>query len=138
MRNRGQLDENSGIVFIEAEQIYQHPDNPRKDLGDLSELSESIKKKGIMQNLTVIPGHWDDKKEWHEDGYTLIIGHRRFAAGKLAEVAEFPCRIVTDMDKKDQVGTMLEDIKRDMWIVRRTICVLRKVCKNKYMRSSKK
>lgn len=109
MRNRGQLDENSGIVFIEAEQIYQHPDNPRKDLGDLSELSESIKKKGIMQNLTVIPGHWDDKKEWHEDGYTLIIGHRRFAAGKLAEVAEFPCRIVTDMDKKDQVGTMLEE-----------------------------
>nr|DAO43582.1 MAG TPA: chromosome partitioning protein [Caudoviricetes sp.] len=101
--------ENSGIVFIKAEQIYQHPDNPRKDLGDLSELSESIKKKGIMQNLTVIPGHWDDKKEWHEDGYTLIIGHRRFAAGKLAEVAEFPCRIVTDMDKKDQVGTMLEE-----------------------------
>lgn len=101
--------ENSGIVFIKAEQIYQHPDNPRKDLGDLSELSESIKKKGIMQNLTVIPGHWDDKKEWHEDGYTLIIGHRRFAAGKLAEVTEFPCRIVTDMDKKDQVGTMLEE-----------------------------
>lgn len=101
--------ENSGIVFIKAEQIYQHPDNPRKDLGDLSELSESIKKKGIMQNLTVIPGHWDDKKEWYEDGYTLIIGHRRFAAGKLAEVTEFPCRIVTDMDKKDQVGTMLEE-----------------------------
>lgn len=101
--------ENSGIVFIAAEQIYQHPDNPRKDLGDLSELSESIKKKGIMQNLTVIPGHWDDKKEWHEDGYTLIIGHRRFAAGKLAEVAEFPCRIVTDMNKKDQVSTMLEE-----------------------------
>lgn len=48
--------ENSGIVFIPAEVIYQHPDNPRKDLGDLSELSDSIKKKGIMQNVTVIPG----------------------------------------------------------------------------------
>jgi ParB family chromosome partitioning protein len=101
--------ENKGIVFIPAEQIYQHPDNPRKDLGDLQELSDSIRKKGIMQNLTVIPGHWDEKREWFEDGYTLIIGHRRFAAGKMAEVAEFPCRIVTDMDQKDQVGTMLEE-----------------------------
>ena len=40
-----------GIVNIAIEKIYQHPDNPRKDLGDLSELSESIKKKGVMQNL---------------------------------------------------------------------------------------
>lgn len=101
--------ENSGIVFIAAEQIYQHPDNPRKDLGDLSELSESIKKKGIMQNLTVILGHWDENRAWFEDGYTLIIGHRRFAAGKMADVAEFPCRIVTDMSQKDQVSTMLEE-----------------------------
>lgn len=101
--------ESSGIVYISAEQIYQHPDNPRKDLGDLSELSESIRKKGIMQNLTVIPGHWNEKREWFEDGYTLIIGHRRFDAGKMAEVTEFPCRIVTDMNQKDQVGTMLEE-----------------------------
>ena len=56
------------IVKIAVENIYQHPDNPRKDLGDLSELSESIKKKGVMQNLTVIPGHWDEKMEWHEEG----------------------------------------------------------------------
>ena len=82
------------IVKIAVENIYQHPDNPRKDLGDLSELSESIKKKGVMQNLTVIPGHWDEKMEWHEEGYTLIIGHRRCAAAKLAGVKELPCRIV--------------------------------------------
>lgn len=99
----------SGIKYIIAEQIYQHPDNPRKDLGDLDELSESIKKKGIMQNLTVIPGHWNENREWFEDGYTLIIGHRRFAAGKMAAVTEFPCRIISDMSQKDQVGTMLEE-----------------------------
>ena len=97
------------IVKIAVENIYQHPDNPRKDLGDLSELSESIKKKGVMQNLTVIPGHWDEKMEWHEEGYTLIIGHRRCAAAKLAGVEELPCRIVENMSKKDQVSTMLEE-----------------------------
>lgn len=97
------------IVSISTQEIYQHPDNPRKDLGDLSELSDSISKKGIMQNLTVIPGHWDEKRTWHEDGYTLIIGHRRFAAAKQAGVQELPCRVVEDMDKKDQVSTMLEE-----------------------------
>lgn len=101
--------ESKEITSIMIENIYQHPDNPRKDLGDLSELSESIKKKGVMQNLTVIPGHWNEKKEWLEDGYTLIIGHRRCAAAKLAGLKELPCRIVDDMNQKDQVGTMLEE-----------------------------
>lgn len=100
---------NGGIIIIPAEQIYLHPDNPRKDLGDLSELSDSIKKKGIMQNLTVIPGHWNERREWFEKGYTLIIGHRRFVAGKIAGVTEFPCRIIIDMSQKDQIGTMLEE-----------------------------
>ena len=120
------------IVSISAREIYQHPDNPRKDLGDLSELSESIKKNGIMQNLTVIPGHWLTEEEWKEasrkykeepgeelrtlinkrwtsEGYTLIIGHRRFAASKLAGITELPCRIVEGMEKKDQVSTMLAE-----------------------------
>lgn len=120
------------IVGISVQEIYQHPDNPRKDLGDLSELAESIKKNGIMQNLTVIPGHWLTEEEWKEagrkyqkepseelrallnkkwtpEGYTLIIGHRRFASAKLAGLTELPCRVVEGMDKKDQVSTMLAE-----------------------------
>lgn len=96
------------LVAIEVSKIYQHPDNPRKDLGDLSELTESIKKKGVMQNLTVIPGHFEDG-EWKDDCYTLIIGHRRCAAAKAAGLETVPCRIVEEMDKKDQVSTMLEE-----------------------------
>ena len=120
------------IVPIETNQIYPHPDNPRKDLGDLTELVESIKKNGIMQNLTVIPGHWltdneikmlvkiyqespDEEtrvllnKKWIDEGYTLIIGHRRCAAAKLAGVKTLPCRIIEGMTKKEQVSTMLEE-----------------------------
>ena len=44
--------ENGNIVNIKAERIMAHPNNPRKNLGDLSELVESIKIHGIMQNLT--------------------------------------------------------------------------------------
>lgn len=75
-----------GIVTIGLEHIHPHPDNPRKDLGDLTELAESIKKNGIMQNLTVIP------KEGEPGEYITIIGHRRSAAAKLAGVTEAPCR----------------------------------------------
>lgn len=50
-------------TMIPVERIHAHPDNPRKDLGDLSELSESIKASGILQNLTVVPGHRGTEEE---------------------------------------------------------------------------
>jgi ParB family chromosome partitioning protein len=43
------------ITNIKIGFIMPHPDNPRKDLGDLIELAESIKSNGILQNLTVVP-----------------------------------------------------------------------------------
>ncbi|CAK7080342.1 ParB/RepB/Spo0J family partition protein [Tissierella sp.] len=106
------------IKFIEIDKIYSHPDNPRKDLGDLTELAESIEISGILQNLTVIP--WfsvGNRKEIctdesMEDKYTVVIGHRRLAAAKLAGLEEVPCAIV-DMDHKTQVATMLlENMQR--------------------------
>lgn len=96
------------LVSISVNDIYSHPDNPRKDVGDVTELAESIKKKGVMQNLTVIPGHYVDG-ELVSGGYTLIIGHRRCAAAKLAGVEWLPCRIVKDMSYKEQFATMLEE-----------------------------
>ena len=33
----------NNITMIKVEQLYHHPENPRKDLGDISELTESIK-----------------------------------------------------------------------------------------------
>lgn len=96
-------------VLLSVDVLHQHPQNPRKDLGELVELTESIKKNGIMQNLTVIPGHWDEKGNFNNYGYTLLIGHRRFAAAKAAGLKEVPCRIVEDMDEKEQLSTMLEE-----------------------------
>lgn len=32
----------TNIKYIPIDRLKHHPDNPRKDLGDLSELSESI------------------------------------------------------------------------------------------------
>ena len=52
------------ITYIPIRQLYPHPDNPRKELGDLTELAASIKENGVYQNLTVIPGHYLGKQEY--------------------------------------------------------------------------
>ena len=92
------------IKQISIEFIDPHPENPRKNLGNLTELAESIKANGIMQNLTVVP---------KDDGrYMAVIGHRRLAAAKLAGLETVPCAVV-DMDRKTQLSTMLlENMQR--------------------------
>ncbi len=91
------------IRNIPIDQLHPHPQNPRKDLGDLSELAASIKASGIYQNLTVVPGTY---------GYTVVIGHRRLAAAKLAGLTELPC-IVRSMTEQEQIATMmLENMQR--------------------------
>ena len=99
---------------IEINKIYPHPNNPRTDLGDLSELAESIKTNGVRQNLTLVPKEPDkyqkqitSKKKYTGD-YTAIIGHRRIAAAQLAGLTEVPC-IVVIMDESSQLATMLEE-----------------------------
>ena len=102
------------IVKIPIEQLYPHPDNPRKNLGDLSELADSIRAKGIMQNLTVVPACMARREGYTPpDGtYTVIIGHRRHAAAKLAGLTELPC-VITEMDAREQMQTMLiENMQR--------------------------
>lgn len=91
------------ITYIEAGHIRPHPENPRKNLGDLSELVESIKKNGVLQNLTVIP------VEGEPGEYMTLIGHRRYAAGTQAGVERFPCQIAENLTPREQVSIMLEE-----------------------------
>lgn len=93
-------------VMIATKIIKPHPDNPRKDLGDLEELTESIRKNGIMQNLTIIP---EDEENEENDRYIVLIGHRRLAAAKEAGIYEVPCNIVFGLSHREQVGIMLEE-----------------------------
>ena len=94
------------IIMIPIGQLHHHPENPRKDLGDLTELSESIKKNGVMQNLTVV---LDPKKNGMIPlQYLVVIGNRRMEAAKMAGLEELPC-VVSDMDHRTQISTMLEE-----------------------------
>lgn len=125
------------INMIPIKNIYPNPLNPRVDLGDLTELADSIRESGIRQNLTVVEGHQMTDEEWRSwlerrdkgeikpeqddemlyrydpTGYTVIIGHRRLAASRLAGLTELPC-VVATMDAKEQQATMLlENMQRN-------------------------
>ncbi|MCL2215429.1 MAG: ParB/RepB/Spo0J family partition protein [Defluviitaleaceae bacterium] len=104
---------------IELERIFPHPNNPRSDLGDLSELADSIKATGVLQNLTVVPKDPEQyakrlgQKKKYEGDYTVIIGHRRSAAARQAGLTEVMCAVVV-MDESTQVATMLlENMQRN-------------------------
>ena len=125
------------LVYIPIEDLLPHPDNPRQDLGDLTELTDSIIANGVMQNLTVVPcikdtATYDRMLDGKDEGsikysaayrahaithafenkYTVIIGHRRHAAATLAGVKELPC-VVVDMDYPTQIATMMtENLQR--------------------------
>lgn len=119
------------IMTVLVDQIDPHPSNPRRDLGDLTELAGSIRAHGIRQNLLLVP-HCsgcpdvdqsglrvkDDGTSWctiHKKPGRLrtVIGHRRLAAARMAGVVEVPAVVDAKLTDADQVELMLlENIQR--------------------------
>ncbi len=106
----------NNLVYISIDKLHPHPDNPRKELGDLTELSDSIKANGVMQNLTVVPKSKDE--------YTIVIGHRRTAAAKLAGLTELPC-IIANLTPREQILIMMtENMQRsDLTVYEQATCM---------------
>lgn len=96
------------ITMIPRAKLEPHPDNPRKELGDLSELAASIRRQGLLQNLTVVP-HPDTPGK-----YRIVIGHRRFSASGIAGVDPLPCVIDENMAYAEQLAVMMsENVQRN-------------------------
>jgi ParB family chromosome partitioning protein len=85
--------------------IEPNPDQPRTEIGDLSELSASIGQKGVLEPLLVKPvagtGTW-----------MIIAGERRWRAAGLAGLKEVPC-IELDIDEKSIAEiALIENMQR--------------------------
>ncbi|HUF05051.1 MAG TPA: ParB/RepB/Spo0J family partition protein [Aridibacter sp.] len=89
---------------IAIEKIEPNPDQPRNDIGDLSELSASIKNQGVLEPLLVKP---------RDNGtYMIIAGERRWRASKLAGLTEVPC-IELDIDENTIAEiSLVENLQR--------------------------
>lgn len=97
----------SSLTQLPLDVIDEHPDNPRKDLGDLTELAASIEAQGVLQNVTVME---DPDKPGR---YLALLGHRRVAASRLAGKETIPARIVRGLSRAEQIELMLvENLQR--------------------------
>lgn len=83
-----------------------HPDNIRRDLGDLTALADSIAEQGVLEPLVIAPHpEPDGEHEW-----ILIAGHRRLAAAQIAMVDEVPVWVRTDLTTRAaQVAAMVAE-----------------------------
>lgn len=96
------------IKLINTSLIDPHPDNPRKNIGDVTDLAASIKTNGLLTPLSVVP---------NGERYRVIAGHRRLAACKQAGIRAVPC-FVLDLDPLQQLEAMItENCQREQLTV---------------------
>jgi len=90
--------------IIPIQKIAPNPEQPRVEIGDLSELTSSIQQNGVLEPLLVKP---------NGDGTWMIIaGERRWRAANLAGLSEVPC-IEFDIDEKTIAEiALIENLQR--------------------------
>ena len=97
-------------ICISADNIVPNRYQPRTSFStaSLARLSESIKRHGILQPITVrlVPGSEPPK-------YEIICGERRFRAGMMAGLTEFQCILTTHNDLAAAELSIIENLLRD-------------------------
>src|SRR6201981_2298145 len=91
--------------MIPIDKIRPNPDQPRKFIGDIRELSDSIRQKGVLEPLLVryVP---------REDTYYIISGERRYHASKAAGLHELPCIEKIADDAETLELALIENLQR--------------------------
>lgn len=91
------------IRMIPIEKIDPNPQQARSELGDIKELMESIKQKGILEPIIVRP---------IQGRYEIIAGERRFIASKRLGLKEMPCIEKHVEDNEAMEIALIENLQR--------------------------
>lgn len=94
------------VSAVELGEIRPNPYQPRKtfDEAALNELSDSIKKNGVIQPIIL-------RKT--VSGYEILAGERRFRAAQLAQLPTIPAIIRTVNDETMMEVAVLENLQRE-------------------------
>ena len=90
------------VIEIPLDRLAAHPRNVRRNLGDLTDLTRSIRDRGVEMPLVVLPA--DDTGTHH-----IVAGHRRRAAAEAAGRTSVPCLVRPFDDDADIVLAMLPE-----------------------------
>jgi len=109
------------MELLDPRQLWDNPRNPRRDVGDLSDLTASMRVVGVLEPLVVFPYVPEDATVISTgDGavvadqqFMIFIGHRRKYAAIEVGLEQVPCWVVSDRDAVQQIlGQMLENTHR--------------------------
>lgn len=99
--------EDSNVTEVMLSEIEPNRDQPRKDFDEqaLYELSESIKKHGLLQPILV--------RSKPAGGYEIIAGERRWRASRMAELRTVPV-VIREMDEREAAEVaLIENLQRE-------------------------
>ncbi|HMH79561.1 MAG TPA: ParB/RepB/Spo0J family partition protein [Candidatus Acidoferrum sp.] len=91
--------------MIRVDEIRPNPEQPRKALGDLRELTESVREKGVLEPLLV-------RFISSEGCFFIISGERRYHAARAAGLREVPCIEKSVDDAETLEIALIENIQR--------------------------
>jgi ParB family chromosome partitioning protein len=89
--------------LIPIEDITPNPNQPRQVMGDLAELTSSIREKGILEPILVRP---------MGSRFQIIAGERRFRAASEAGLGEVPCVVRNCTDAEVLELALIENLQR--------------------------
>ena len=96
--------ERQSVISVPIGRILPNPAQTRKSFPDLNRLSESIRRYGMIEPLTVrsVPNAdpLGSRKKDKAPVYELVSGERRLRAAKIAGLSEVPC-IVMALDDRN-------------------------------------
>lgn len=94
------------VQQINLDQIRPNPFQPRRtfDEASLEELSDSIRRQGVLQPVVVRP---------MGEGYELIVGERRWRASAKAGLKEIPAIVRHVSDEEMMAQALVENIQRE-------------------------
>jgi ParB family chromosome partitioning protein len=91
------------IRMIPLDRIEPNPRQPRSELGDIQELMDSIRAKGVLEPIIVRP---------KGEKFEIIAGERRFVASKNLGLKEIPCIEMTVDDQEAMEISLIENLQR--------------------------
>src|SRR6195256_2403312 len=91
--------------LIAIDKIDPNPEQPRTDFGGLTELTASIREKGVLEPLLVKPSRLTGR-------WMIIAGERRWRAAREAGLSEVPCIEMEVDDRTVAEIALIENMQR--------------------------
>jgi len=91
--------------LIPIDKIDPNPEQPRVEIGDLTDLTSSIQEKGVLEPLLVKPSGVNGR-------WMIIAGERRWRAAKAAGLREVPCMEMDVDDRAVAEIALIENMQR--------------------------